>query len=455
MPTIPSYEAKRNIVASPVAPARNEVSAPFENQQKVLGAIHDVAQKWSDAHDLMQASEARAKYNTAINDIQSRADLDPDYKNSAPYYKEVEKAKETSLSGIDNQQVKNNLSVEFGYDEGVANLKLQNSFKRKEIDYTRGVIIPEAMEGYQKNMADANSDKEYQEYKQRMDSEIDAHANRMIISKSEAYKLKKEGVFGAAENAIYSNPERAIALIDAGRFNLNEKEIGILKDRATDIISRNEKIAKELQKNIYIKNESQIAMDLASGNPLDIPRLSNMTRANLISHDFLTAAIQLNDSPDSVGAETKNPEFETMTNELFSANNQEEIKDMVIRIMRGGADGKISKDDMAVLIKSAYAHGQAISKNKMDVGYSAVKTLGEWADKTEDKVSRADVFRDFQKKISEGKSPQKAVEETISENTVAKVRPDIISNPANGKIMVDKNGNKARVFPDGRIEEIK
>ena len=105
MPILPVYDAKRNINAIPAAPLENQAAEPWKQAQKATGEVIDVVQKWSDANDVMQYTEAKAKHDLLVADIESRAAADPDFKNSEKYALELQKAREESVKGISNQAV--------------------------------------------------------------------------------------------------------------------------------------------------------------------------------------------------------------------------------------------------------------------------------------------------------------------------------------------------------------
>jgi hypothetical protein len=223
-----------------------------------------------------------------------------------------------------------------------------------------------------------------------------------------------------------------------------------LLSHAQEFKRRKEKEFTELQKDLIIQNEAKITMQIAqTGQIPTSSELSAMVKQGTMTSDFAQSVMKAVTSPAMVNADTDNTEFSNLTVEIFKSADDKVQQKTIESILKGGGDGKLSKEDMTVLIQSA----QMSKGQKRSEAVASIETLGKWADKTKG-VIKADVFRGFMSKIQEGKTPQVAVNETMNENVV-KAIPSVLSIPPTGKIMVDKNGNRAKVFPDGHIEEIK
>jgi hypothetical protein len=449
-PILPTYQSKQNVNANISEPMREEATQPFKDQQKVLGALQDITQKWSDAHDVMQYTEAKAKYGVATADIENRAAVDPDFKNSGKYFKELEDAKKNSITGISNKQVGDKLNAEFDYGNEISKIKIDANFKGKQLEYNK-VMLSTNIDELQRRRILSSTPSEKMDYEERISSLINYNKIAGTISDAEAHKLLLASKESGALAGISVNPDAAIQELKDNKGYYSDMPLedrASLIEKAKDLKHRQAKEDTQLIKDIQMNTEAQIVMDMANGKSVPLSSLSEMLKKNIITADFAESAIKAITSPDSIGAITNSEEFSKLTEDIFKSDKKEEVRKTVKNILKGGGDGKLSKDDMAILISSA----QNKNIEKRDAASLAVKTLGDWADKV--KADRADVFRDFQKKISSGKEPQLAVQETMNENTV-KIKPELIKLPVTGKVMIDKNGNKAMVFPDGHYEEMK
>jgi hypothetical protein len=87
---------------------------------------------------------------------------------------------------------------------------------------------------------------------------------------------------------------------------------------------------------------------------------------------------------------------------------------------------------------------------------SAVDFIKGWGNQGgKDKKEQAEVVQDFYRKVGEsGSKPSEALstaKEIVNQKNV-QANPEVSKAPKQGRIMMDANGNKALVFPDGSYE---
>lgn len=450
MPVLPGYEQRRNINANTPEPLRNEASQKFEDQQKVIGTLAGITEKWSQANDIMQYTKARADYEVAAEQINTNAQEDPDPYNADKYIKELEDAKNKSVSGISNQEIAQKVGAQIDLSNRINAIRIDTNFKHKQLKANQYNV--ETFVNTKTNAMATATEAEKMGIQKEIEYQLDLSVRSGVLSPEEAGKILLNSKESSATVGIFTNPDGTIE--ELKKSDGFYKEIPIDKrmkliERARDYKEKQQKEATEMQKEIIYNNEAEIALGFSQGNPPNIQKLSEMVRNGTISSDFANIALKVATSKDSVNAITSNEEFSKLTKEVFSSKNKEEVQKAIKNILMGGGDGKLSKDDLEVLLQSAMSQTK---KDRAEIE-AGIKTLGDWADNTKP-IHRAEVYRDFQKKVLEGKTPQDAVAETISINTI-KAKPNFISFPKEGKLMVDKNGNKARVFPDGHFEEVK
>lgn len=440
MPTLPTYNSKQNIQANTAEPLRNEAAQPFKDDQKVLGAMQDATQKWSDANDVMQYTEAKAKHGLAIADIESRASLDPDFKNSDKYTKELQNASKNSLTGISNQQVAGKAGLEFNYDNQIAQIKIDHIQKKKQIDYTKGVTVPQDINNYQNKMIASQTEAEFMVNKQGMLDTIDRNVAIGVYSYEEGDKLKKKSELDAARNAVYTDTSKARQQLNDGYYNITPSEKGKLISESNSLDYRRLKEQTELQKQIQYTTESNIALDIANNKTPSVQMLADAVQAGTISSDFASTIMKTVTSPAAVAAQTNNEEFSNLTQEIFKSKDKQGVQKAIVNILKGGGDGKLSKEDLGVLVNSAMLQGQ---NQRKDID-NAITTLGNWADQS--KLNRADVFRTFQNSIKEGKSVAEASDASMKKTIV-----DTIPGASNledvPNAVIDKDSKVRYIFP--------
>jgi hypothetical protein len=446
MATLPVYDSQRNIQAGQAKPFVKDRPAitgareAGENQRQVIGAVQEAAQKWSDANDVMQYTKATSDYDVLSGEIKNRAANDPDFSPESrdKYAQELQEAKSQSILGIDNAQVAQKASFEMDLNNNLSMLKIDFANKNKQMEANK--LNLQNVITSQTNDMNGVSDNQRLQIQQSIDEKLAINVGMGIITQAEADEIVYDSKTANATARVFSDPDGLIN-------DLKDKD-GFYKEIPVEKRLKLKEI-KELQKEIVYSTETDVAMKIAQGETVNIETLSNMVEAGTMSSDFAQITLRVLTSPDSVGAYTNNDEFAALTKQIFKSGNKEQVRKAINNILKGGGDGKLSKDDLQILVQSAV--NAPIEKRKEQTG--AVDTLGKWVDETEG-ADRADVFRDFQEKLAEGKDLSVAVNETMRENTVKSV-PKVLAFPKEGKLQIDKYGNKAIVFPDGRIEEVK
>lgn len=451
MPILPTYDSKNNIQANISAPVRNEVDQPFKDMQNVVGAVQGITQSWSNAHDVMQATEAQANHSTALAELESKAAADQNFRNSQEYFTQLDEINKNAVAGIDNKLVAEKISLELKHDADIAKIKIQNNFNKKELDnnkFTTTISLENLMAQRSEAMTQAEKDQYDLKINQLMNAQVSSNA----LSQEDAYKILIDAKKANVIAGIFNNPDMTISeLKDKNGFykDLPEYRKAIFIERAKEYKQKQERESTELQKEIVYNNEVNIAMGFAQGQVPNIKNLAEMERKGVISSDFANIALKVATSKYTVNSVTNNEEFSKLTREIFNSTEKGQVQKSIKNILKGGSDGKLSKEDLETLLTSAKAQG---SERRGDLS-NGVKTLNDWAEENK-KVNRAEMYRTYQQSINSGKNVQDAISDSMKINTL-KVRPDFMKFPPEGKMQKDKFGNKAMVFPDGRIEEIK
>jgi hypothetical protein len=210
-------DAQRNVKATLPEPYRDEASAAFEGPKNIIKAATNVVQQWSDANDVMQTNNAKARFSTKIADIQARAAADPGMvldkdgmlvyqDNTQKYLQEIDDAKAEAIDGISNKMVANQLNTDFGVDGEIASLRIGGQFKKKGIEfsamqaekeYTRltGVMLSDTSEsGALRGRA-----------RQERDLLLRANVLNGIFTPEQAKKLEDESITNVMEFKVYSD----------------------------------------------------------------------------------------------------------------------------------------------------------------------------------------------------------------------------------------------------------
>ena len=245
MPQLPTYNSQRNIEARPLQPLRDEASFPFQAEQVIVKTLSDITQKMSDARDVMQYTEAKAKYEVSVADIQARANADPDFNNSETYFKEMEEIKKISVSGIKNAQIRDKASFEFDYGNKITAIKIDSQFKKKELEHGQ-FVLDEGLDVLAKKKI-MSSVTEASQIDLDIDTLINANIKAGIISESDGKKKREQLEKASIQFAINQDPDLAEEMLSRGEFQYlsPEDRVSFLKIIETAKAQKEEKIKKQ------------------------------------------------------------------------------------------------------------------------------------------------------------------------------------------------------------------
>jgi hypothetical protein len=462
MPTFPVYNAQRNINATPSAPLREgEAAAPFKMQQQVVGTMIDITQKWQETQDVVQATDAKGKYKTAWADILTRASSDPNFKDSDKYYKELNKVREQSLHGVENIAVKNALGQEFQFEGQINKFKLDEIFKQKEIDYTRSVALPTAIKGYQNGMITAMTPAEYDKEREGLFTEIERNRLAGIIDYGEAEKIKKNAMYGAAETAVYANPEGGMSQIDSGRYDLTSEEKSKLTTTARQIIKHRDELDDWKKKQSNIQGAIQLSQALHQ-RTLTHDMVKGLQQSGVI--DSETAAIF-----DSIALK-KGYEIPASTSlaqpdyfvRLIEDSNGDKVK--VDKILKDAAkaygDNKLGSNQYLYLIQQATESfdrqskgltGMSKQQAAMKYATDGLKAYANIMSKTPPALLYKLLMK-FTDRFKPGDDPEKIKTEVVDEHLGEEIEKSKAELKPDGVLMVSPDGRRG-MMPKDSVEK--
>ncbi len=149
--------------------------------------------------------------------------------------------------------------------------------------------------------------------------------------------------------------------------------------------------------------------------------------------------------------------FADATEKIFSAGSKEQISNYAINVLK---QGNVSQDRLNILVGAAMDRGKNLSdlenqskssnpiQNSIDSG---MKALFGW--NKEQGGHDGQTYADYMNSIKQGQTAQEAYTNATNAGVIRK-RPDVVTIPETGKMMIDKNGNRAMVYSDGHYEEM-
>ena len=205
MPTLPTYNSQRNIQANTPLPLKNEVEAKYANRKAGEG-ISAFGDKLVETNNTMQYTQSQSVMGQGLATIEQQSLNDPDYQNSEKKKKDIDDLKTRALKSIASPGFRNKVALELDNDAFVAKIKIDGIYKKKEIDYTRNVSLPQAIESQQqiKQMAVPGST-QWLQANAKINTLVDAQVRAGVLNYGEGEKIKNEAKMISAKTDIYND----------------------------------------------------------------------------------------------------------------------------------------------------------------------------------------------------------------------------------------------------------
>jgi hypothetical protein len=476
MPNLPIYNQQKNINVNTPEPLRNESSQAFQDQQKVIGTLDNIASQWSQANDVMQSTEAKAKHSLALNDIESRANSDPNFKNSEAYYKELNSANESAISSIDNQQVASQLGIELKYNSEIAKLKIDNNFRSKQLDYNK-VMVQTNLDNLMSKKLSASTPAEAQHYDAEIINLVESNVQSGTIDYKQADKFVKDAQDTAVKYDIYADSAT------------QENESQVLKDLKDykgkySFLAPDDrlKLIEEAQRRIFQNNQTfkrQVDQTQAVRNDTIIDKMSNetLTFRDIANEEAIPESqgglprkvlLQYKKYQQRGVEETLNEALKKKTPDgkqiTATAKKAKEYNDLIDKYLtedmgkwdakellaKALVDGQIDPEELKVLnpIRDNLRDIE-FNKNTSPVAYviKQYKNFTRSSNPTSEELAIR--TKQMLKEIGAGKEPQAALK-TAMDSDMLKHFPDYKTYQTSGRKKRDPNtGNAFLVFPTG------
>jgi len=412
MPSLPVYESEKTIKAQKAAPEMSGEQRTYKADKSIQNALSDIAKEWSDAHDVMQYTDAKGRHQVAMSEIATKAAQDPDFKNSQEYVDLLQKAKESSIKGVDNAMVRDQLSMEMDFGNQMAAIKIDANFKQKELAHNK-FQLEQSIEGLNQKRVNATTEKEALQYDSEINKLLVLNTATGTIDEAEAKKYLDGARTSSAEYDATVNPE-AFLERNAKWYGIPNDEFIKLKKTARESQKRTMKEAEIALAEIQDENEADLTMKLVdqSIDRASVPEISKMIRNQDITEEFGLAYIRMLTDPGSIGkAGTKikkksNKVYLNMAKELFKAENPEETRKALINMFDETASGAIKEDEISMLLKAAS------ETNKK----SLISGILNAFDKSE--YNKNEITKGFFEQIINGKDPEEAKAIAIDEQNI-------------------------------------
>ncbi len=486
MPELPTYNAKQNVQPSTTAPLRqpdplvNDAAQAGEDQQKILSTVATIGQKYSDANDVMQYTEAKAKHGVAVAQIEAAAALDPDFKNASKYHEQLVDVNKTFSKGIDNQMVASKANAEFEYDAGLASIKINGNFKQKQIAYNQVMVKTNLNTLMQQKLA-AGTPAESAQYDLKIKDLLTENLHTGVLGYADAEKMLQESQKTSVQYQIYNDPstaEKDSQLLSElkdpkGKYAFLEPKdrLDLIQESQRRIFQNNQTYKKEVEVSQVQRNDDiieKMAKHEATFKDIDnemaIPEeQGGIKRGTLLQYKrYMENGVErtlnefmkekVNGTKEATDRAKQATEYNALIeNYLSDKTDQWQAKEMLATAL---ADGHIDADELKVL-NPLKANLKDIQFNK-DTSFiaSAVKQVKSWMHQSN--ASSEDIAlrtKQLLQNVGAGDAPQVAMGKIMDAQMLSHF-PDANTYPKQGKNFIDKKTSRSyRVYTeDGKVK---
>jgi hypothetical protein len=458
MPSLPVYNQQRNISSGVGAAPRDTATAQASVNNELINAASDITQKWNNAVDTIQATSAVTKFNTAVLDIKTRAENDPDINSYPKYKKELDNARKESLKGFQNKMVEEKVGFSLLNDANVADASIGNTFRTRQIQFGQAELLKGVDALTQRNVNAINA-ADAQKSEQDLSDMIAANVKAGVINADDGYKLltktKAELPVLRANKAINDNPVAAQKLLEENAFGIEDAS------KRRELIN----LAKSFQKmddyemtKAKFQNRIDVVAKIANGE-INFQNSQGVIMGLSETDNELAESMKtiFNKRGKYVTEDPNNQGFQDLMYDVFKQKDSEGLGKVLVNIL--GSEKQISRDRLSVLVEAARMRSEYLNTksgkggaqpNFLDSAVSFIKESGS-------SFSVGNIFMSMMKRItSENVSGEQIM--SVATDEVRKQRlidnPTMASLPKEGTLHVDRFGNKAIVYPDGTYKEV-
>ncbi len=303
--------------------ASQRVGAQVSNLAANLQKMEDT---WERAHVTSQYTTARNERKSALNDILSKAQLEPDYKNSEGYYQALEDLRSQDVE-IDNDDVKAAYDSETKLDADISTTKLDAMFKGKLVQHTRGEVLKDKVateSSYNSSASEALRFQIRDGYLERLKFNKDAGfiSNAEYVSELEDMK---EWEFNRAMTAAGHSPQFVIDNIDQFEFSSDKEKHKVIDVSRTNI-ARQDKVFRIATLERQNTNEANVSdmifKDKVMSGPEKTILINEMELRGEISKGYASSANKYLNSLKSIDETTRSPDFSRILRMMNDANSR-------------------------------------------------------------------------------------------------------------------------------------
>jgi hypothetical protein len=461
MPQLPTYSSKGSLAKDQPEVIRSGAGDVAKSVANLAGTVQDISQKWAVASDTIKYTTDKANYELETAKIEAEAMVDPNPDNGKVYIDKINKLKQNKSKGYINKTTESRLDFEMGMSNKINELKIKTIFKKKQIDLGQ-VKLQQGIDILQQKKLTASSPEEYAKVKKEINDLLVLNVQAGIVSQEEAFKIQKKAELNGAEDAVYTNPQQAIADLNAGLYDIPATEKEKMKIKAIQLIKARADLADWQLKQTHTQGAFDLSQGLVDGT-LTTGDIRKFQQSGMI--DSETAAIF-----DGV---VSNGEFAIPDNTLLgkpdyflklideSIDSKSEVMKIIKDATTAYGKSELGANQYAYFIQEANKKferqrkglkGNSEEQEKMKSAIEGIKAFTDTFSPVEMAKNAYSLFSKFIERVQTGTDPDKAKSQVIEENLNEQIEKTKLELPPQSIKMISKEGQEYMI-PQKNMEE--
>ncbi|MCK4649308.1 hypothetical protein KAT51_07275 [bacterium] len=417
--------------------------------QLIGRTLQEVARHFEKAQTLHETTVAETKARRRLLELEQEATTTDDIFNITRFNEGIRQIRMDTAAEVSLPLARRNFETSFDRLAMSSEFSISSTLRKRQADQMKTTML----EGIDALRGTINRENE-------LDLLLGKGIDNLLITREAAFNLKKKTLKDWIESdirdAIATDADTAKGNIVNGVYgDLTADETAKWLEVADKKIARNKKVAEVARDNKWLQQGGEVIKNLKETSVADLIQL---TSNGDINPELGSDLVAWKTDPDS-------PQYETdkaIWIELAKGSTQPEVdlREFQISIGKAIANKTIQAEEGAefvsqveVLFEKAIAFKSRPSLKDRVIG-TAIELFRQAGFPL---TSIFSMIKELIEKVKKGESAdelEKSATDILNKETTNQ-RPDIRVFGEQGQVMIDAQGNKARVFSDGRIEEIK
>lgn len=451
----PRYDSKKALTTDRPEPLRDEAAAQGKLVTGALDVSTDMAVKWNEKVEKVQADTALYNYKVGMLEIENEAALSTDIGAEERYQKRAKELRQNVTKGA-SQRVVNSLTPELDYLSSVGSLGIKKEFMKKVAIQGQAIKIAD-LEMLAKNPNETSLE--------QIKAAIADGTNSGYWDAVKAQALETEYENKMQQNRFRQdariNREEAKRKVEEGAYGFDQKQI----DTALSTLEHYKNLEKKDEIQRIVDGRFDLFTAIANGKE-DLYNLSDEAQA-FISSDVDSSEAISKAQKANAGYYTskKDRSFVTTIKEASEADSQEKLTNIMYSTLY--RDKNVTPERLGALAYYSSQRAKTLKLSKNEVTWESFQTdpkqaktdvclnsLVDWAKNNNvDKEKHSNLITELLLATSQGQEPLPYYMNMIKRENLS-LFPDMVNFPEEGQLMVDDKGVAVMAYPDGSIKPI-